>query len=160
MNRRTRTNLIVALLLGAMLVLAWLTQRQAANVRPVLAEFDVAAVQSVRVARADGMTLVFVRDGDDWRMTAPEARPIDAQRIDGIVAGLNTVSHADYPVDRIPLADVGLDPPRATVTVDGDDFRFGDRSPVSGQRYVQHSGTVHLVDDLVYFRLGGEPRDW
>ena len=160
MNRRTRTNLIVAALLGAMLVLAWLTQRQADNVRPALAEFEVAAVQLVRISRADGVTLVFERDGDGWRMTAPESRPVDAQRLDGIVNGLNTLSRADYPADRIPLADVGLDPPRAVVSVDGEEFRFGDRSPLSGQRYVQHESTVHVVDDLVYFRLGGDPGDW
>jgi hypothetical protein len=160
MKRRTRTNLIVASLLGAMLVLAWLTQRQADNVRPAFAEFEVATVQVVRVARADGVTLSFERDGAGWRMTAPESRPVDTQRLDGIVNGLNTLSRADYPADRVPLADVGLDPPRAIVVVDGNEFRFGDRSPVSGQRYVQHGSTVHVVDDLVYFRLGGEPGDW
>ena len=160
MNRRTRTNLIVALLLGAMLVLAWLTQRTADNVRPSLAGFDVTTVQVVRVARRDGVTLQFERVDDGWRMTAPETRPVDPQRIDGIVAGLITVSRADYPADRVPLADVGLDPPRAVIHVDGAEYRFGDRSPVNGQRYVQHKNTVHLVDDLVYFRLGGEPEDW
>lgn len=160
MNRRTRTNLIVASLLGAMLVLAWLTQRQADDARPSLAEFEVNAVQAIQVTRADGTALAFQRGADGWRMTSPEARPVDAQRIDGIVAGLNTVSRADYPAARVPLADVGLAPPRAIVSVDGVEYRFGDRSPVNGQRYVQHADTVHLVDDLVYFRLGGDPGDW
>lgn len=160
MNRRTRTNVIVALLLGAMLVLAWLTQRTADNVRPSLADFDTSAVKVIRVARADGVTLEFERVDDGWRMTTPETRPVDAQRIDGIVSGLITISHMDYPADRVPLADLGLDPPRAVVHVNGEEYRFGDRSPVNGQRYVQHADTVHLVDDLVYFRLGGEPKDW
>lgn len=160
MNRRTRTNLIVALLLGAMLVLAWLTQRQATDTRPSLAAFQTATVQVVKVRRADGVALALERDGDGWRMTTPEPHPVDAQRVEGILSGLNTVSRADYPVDRVPLANVGLDPPRAIVIVDGEEFRFGDRSPVNGQRYVQHADTVHLVDDLVYFRLGGEPAGW
>ena len=160
MNKRTRTNLIVAASLTAMLTLAWLTKREADLVRPPVADFDAAAVEIVHVARRGEPAIVIERTADGWRMTAPVARAVADERVDGILRGLLTTSRADYPVDAVPLADVGLAEPRAVVTVDGDAYAFGDRNPVNGLRYVRHYDTVHLADDLVVFRLAGDPATW
>ena len=160
MNKRTRTNLIVAASLAAMLTLAWLTKREADLVRPPLAEFDVATVAVVRIDRRDAPTVVLERTVDGWRMSAPLERTVAGARVDGLLRGLLTTSRADYPADAVPLADVGLAEPRAVVTVDDDAFAFGDRNPVNGLRYVLHDGTVHLTDDLVMFRLTGDPATW
>jgi hypothetical protein len=159
-NRRTRTNAIAAGSLAVMLALAYFMQREADPTRPLLADFDTAAVDTVHVALRDGPAIVLERTADGWRMTAPVEREVAVSRVDGILRGLATPSRADYPADEVPLADVGLADPRAVVTVDGHAFAFGDRNPVNGLRYVLHDGAVYLTDDLVVFRLAGDPATW
>lgn len=156
MNRRTRTNLrIAAALVGLLALAVWTYRGMEAVGAPLVA--DPAAVRTVTIERADGTRHAFVRTADGWRMTAPDDKPVDTQRVDGIVHGFMVAPRRSYPADAASLADLGLDPPRATVILDGATFRFGDAHPVSGLRYVLHDGEIHLVDDLVMFRLGG---DW
>ena len=156
MNRRTRTNLRVAVALVGLLALAVWTYRGAERMgAPLLA--DPSAIGMVAIQGADGARVVFARTDEGWRMTAPDDRPVDAQRVDGIVNGFAIAPRRSYAADTATLADLGLDPPRWTITLDGAEFRLGDAHPVSGLRYVLHDGEIHLVDDLVTFRLGG---DW
>ena len=156
MNRRTRTNLRIAVALVGLLALAVWTYRGVDRVgAPLLA--DPSAVTAVEIRDADGARVAFARTDDGWRMTAPDDRAVDAQRVDGIVNGFAIAPRRSYAADAVTLSDLGLEPPRWTVTLDTEEFRLGDAHPVSGLRYILHDGEIHLVDDLVTFRLGG---DW
>jgi hypothetical protein len=161
MTYGAKLNIALGVALGAMLLVAWLMQRDAEHLQPMLSEFDYAAVSTLRIEVANREPVSFERVDGAWRMRLPLEIEVDARRIEEVVNALAVPSAARYPARDLGLDALGLgDPPRARVVVDGEPFLLGDTNPVTRQRYVRRGEVVHLVTDLLYFRLLGEPHGW
>jgi hypothetical protein len=161
MSYGARMNIALAFALAAMLLVAWLMQQDTAPSRPVLAESDFDAVSEIRIELPNRDTLAFGRDGNTWRMRQPLAFDVDAGRLQNIVEALAIPSNARYPAAELELDTLGLgDPPRARLVIDGTEFELGDTNPVTGDRYIRRGEVVHLVSDILYFRLGGPAQGW
>lgn len=161
MTYGAKLNIALAVGLAAMLVVAWLMQRDAEHLQPRLAEIEYAMVSTLRVELPDRQALAFERLGERWLMRAPFELDVDVRRVEEIVNALSVPSLARYPARDLQLAELGLgDTPKARVIVDGEAYVLGDTNPVSRLRYVQRGEVVHLVHDILYFRLSGDPHGW
>lgn len=162
MIRGARLNLALVLALaGLMALIMWLMQRETAEAAPLLAEVSFEEVRELRVELPDAAPLAFERDGDGWLMREPLPVPADPGRLHNIVDALAVPSRARYPAQDLDLDALGLgETPRARLVVDGVTYLFGNANPVNGWRYIQRGATVHLVDDILFFRLGGTPQGW
>lgn len=160
MRYGARLNLGLAVMLALLLAMVFLFDEEAAAPAPAILATGFDEVNALRVELGEQTPLEFERAGDGWRMLAPVALDADVGRLQNIITGLGVAAHASYPVaDTDPQA-LGLAPPRARVVVDGEVFEFGDTSPADGRRYLRHNDTVHVADDLVFFRLGGSVHAW
>lgn len=161
MTYGARLNIGLAVALGAMLLVAWLMQRDTGPERPMLADIDFAQVSSIDVALRGREPLAFERDGAGWHMRAPLDLEVEARRLEEIVNGLNVTSLSRHPATALDLDEVGLGgEPVARVTVDGAAYALGEATALGDGRYVMRNEVVHVVRDVLHFRLGGQPHSW
>jgi hypothetical protein len=80
--------------------------------------FDKSKAREVSLSPKGGEALTVVKDGDAWKMTAPEAVPADASAVDGLLSGFENLEIDEVIADSpSSLADFGLAEPQRTVAV-------------------------------------------
>jgi hypothetical protein len=153
---RTWLNLALA---AAVLVLAAVALLQPGIERtpeaPRLTDLAPASVTRVRIDRQDQPAVVLEKRDGSWYLTEPLALPANGFRIQTLLEVLE--SRVDRPVDTgaVELSRLGLDPPRATLTLDDLRIDFGDTESLSGRRYVRVAERVSLLFDRFYHQLAG-----
>lgn len=114
------------------------------------AAFDPDAVTSL-TADVGGQPLAFLREGEHWRMTTPEAAPASRDRVRSLLGRIGNLKATrfveDHPAD---LATWGLQPPHATVRlgIDGGEpitLAISSQSGPGGERFIYRA-----EDDAVY----------
>ena len=134
--------------------------------------FDLEAVQAIDLARGDGTTLRFERDGENWNQVEPITHPMDAfsirqlivQAVEANVLGEVALEESSSGATADTL---GLDPPVATLTFhaatgEGVKIKFGRRG-LGGRAYAQLDGeeAVLVIDSELHDRAAVmDPREW
>ena len=148
MRRRTRTNLFLAAT-AALLALAVFAEvrREQAMARDPLTMIDPASVRSLAVSCSNCTTRRFEKVDGHWMMRAPH----DARANDGAVMRLAAIASAPVrnrrAASELDPKKIGLDPPLATLDVDGTVLKFGATDAIRNDRYVEVAGMVALVPD-------------
>lgn len=158
MRRRTRAHLLLlasAVLLGA-LVYAQLRHEDTLAPEP-LTVIDPAAVRAVAVACDGCKPRRFEKVGAQWRMLEPYAREADAAAVAKLVAIAGMPIRFRHAAGELDPKKLGLDPPLATLVLDGTTLKFGSTDAIHGDRYVEVDGTVALVPDRFSARLFAAP---
>ncbi|MEO0587822.1 MAG: DUF4340 domain-containing protein, partial [Planctomycetota bacterium] len=128
-----------------------------------LLDIDAEAVQRITVTRAD-RAYAITRDanGDGWRQSEPIAFPLQPFLVDDLLAAAAELEVAESfepgTQDNPALADIGLDPPDASVTVDDATVHLG-RQTLGGRAYAQLDGSteVALVADRLHKFVANTP---
>lgn len=81
-----------------------------------------------------------------WRIVAPVRLRASGFRVRLLLAVVHAPSPAGFRAAGNNLASFGLEPPLASLTVDGQRFDMGDTEPINGRRYVLYEGQVNIVD--------------
>lgn len=99
----------------------------------------------LRLAWAGRPEVVLVRDGASWRLT-PGGYRADLHYVEGVLGALRL--HASRTLTPHALAEFGLAPPEASLTIDQRTLLIGRLTPVPGSRYVKLADRpeVHVVD--------------
>jgi len=101
-------------------------------------DVDSPAIQTITIRRANQPDLVFRREGDGWRQTAPVAWPAKAWRLDDIADAVATLRYTRT-LDDIDPAKYGLAPAQREIVIEGDRFthtvRLG-RQATAGKAFV------------------------
>lgn len=121
-----------------------------ADTGPVLLETTAADLRKVEVRRRDGSTLAVESAGNgQWRMTAPEALPVDSGAVMEFLGTLTQV-RSQRIVDEKPanIAEYGLAQPRSVVTV----------TRKNGQKHTLKLGELTPGGSSVYVQVAGDPR--
>lgn len=146
---RNWLNLGLLVLLGALITVVILQPGKepapaAVRVSPV----DAASITHMTLSRPGQADIQLVRDAQHrWQMQAPYRAAASAFMDADLQALLHAESSAHYPSSDINAADIGLQPPLATLTLNDTVIRFGDIDPVHGNRYLQIGDTIHLLPD-------------
>ena len=149
MNRWTRVNLTLALIVGALLALHLWPESTTGAVRLTVLEPDLIAL--VRVERANRLQLALRRDERGWRLTHPREAPAEQSRVRQLLAIARAPVQQRFPANT-GLGQYGLDNPRAVLHLDQLRLQFGDRDPGQNSRYVLVGDQVRVIDD-VFFNL-------
>ncbi|MBO9661330.1 hypothetical protein [Dokdonella sp.] len=160
MRRRTRTlwflSALVAVLGAA--VYAQLRHERSLVAEPLTA-IDPAAVRSVAVACQGCTSRRFEKRDGRWRMLEPYAQDADAEAVDKLVAIATAPVRYRHAAGALDPKKLGLDPPLASLLLDGVALRFGTTDAIHGDRYVEVDGTVALVPDRFSARLFAAPEN-
>ncbi len=160
MTTRTLLNLGLALLaLALVLVVVYRPGLEpAADPQPVITGLIADAVVSITVTREAHEQLTFTRQGKRWYVFTGthELAAADFQ-INALLRLLETTAETRYPAESLDLAQLGLDPPQATVTFNEQEFRFGITEALQKRRYLQVADSVYLVADKYQHLVNAEP---
>jgi hypothetical protein len=149
MNRWTRTNLLLAVLVAALLVAhLW---PAGSTEYPPLTGLAEAEITSVRVERSDRLRLALQRDDKAWQLTHPQQAPAQTQRVRQLLAIARAPVQQTFPATG-DLARYGLATPGAVLQLNNLRLQFGDRDPSQTSRYILVNDTISVIDD-VYFNL-------
>ena len=152
MRRQARATLLLALAVLALGGMAWWQLRREAggDLPRLLAGFDAAAVQSIRVRTVEGPLRRFERQGRGWRMREPYDLPAESEAVERLL-GIASAPLRKRLEDAAPdLRKLGLAPPQATVDYAGiaaQHLEFGATDAIRGERYVRRGDAIWLVPD-------------
>ena len=134
----------VAVLLGLAL---WQWQRDAGHANDALTTLDPAAIGHISLALPDAATLHYEKrsDGHWWRIDGTAHRVADDDRLRDLadIAGARVLSWRS--LGDFEPAKIGLAPPQAILTLDGQTLTFGINAVPGPQRYVRVGERVALV---------------
>ena len=148
MNRWTRINLILAVLVAGLLGLhLW----PSTPTYPTLTDLAVEQVSAIRVERGDRLQLALQREQKTWRLTYPHQADARTERVRQLLAIARAPVQQAFPATA-DLSDYGLDRPRAVLQLDQLRLQFGGRDPAQESRYVLVEGNIRVIDEL-YFNL-------
>ena len=134
----------VAVLLGLAL---WQWQRDAGHANDALTTLDPAAIGHISLALPDAATLHYEKrsDGHWWRIDGTAHRVADDDRLRDLadISGARVLSWRS--LGDFEPAKIGLAPPQAILTLDGQTLAFGINAVPGPQRYVRVGERVALV---------------
>ena len=158
MNTRALLNLALLLGVAALALFVYLDPggKQAPEGKPLLA-CSAEAIHTLRVERPDGEPVTLTRGDGGWAVTAPFSARANRFRVHSLLALCTTPSLSRFAASALNLKEVGLEPPRARLTMDGQTLLFGGTEALDQRRYVQVGETVHLVDEDAYRHLIADP---
>ncbi|MCH8505753.1 MAG: DUF4340 domain-containing protein [Ectothiorhodospiraceae bacterium] len=154
MARRWWLTLVLFLLVGALAAVAWLEPGSDDSDGRV-AQLRGEQVNEIRIQRRNEETLAFRRGETGWSMTEPSELPASTFHLEQVLALLQSRSLSSYHPDELQRDQLGLDPPRVRLSLEGRELLLGGSHPVGNRRYLQHAGRVHLVQEGVMPLLEG-----
>jgi hypothetical protein len=144
MKRAARTRLALVAGAAALLALALWQHRQDADAAPgTLLALDPAAVTRVTLQLGAAPTTRYVRQGGHWQRA--DGQRVDDRYLDTLVAAAGAPVLQWRPARDFDAAKIGLAPPKAVLTLDGQRLAFGATSATGPQCYVQAGARVALV---------------
>ncbi|MDR2012036.1 MAG: hypothetical protein LBQ20_03120 [Rhodanobacter sp.] len=158
MKRRTRNLTLLALtavLLGAA-VFAQL-QREQAMFSAALTGIDPTAVRSLSIAYKNCAPHRYEKTAGHWQSLEPGASPADDAWLDMLARIANAPVRFRHAAGELEPAKLGLDPPLATLVIDGVVLKFGATDAIQGDRYVEVNGAIAMVPDRFIVRLFAAP---
>jgi hypothetical protein len=160
MRRRLRTPLlllVVAVLLGTA-VYAQLRREQASAIDP-LTRLDTAAVHTLTVTCQGCKPRRFEKVDGHWQMREPLQKAADAAAVERLLAIASAPVRFRHAPDALDAKKLGLDPPMASLQLDGTVLKFGTTDAINGDRYVETGGVIALVPDRFSARLFAAPEN-
>jgi hypothetical protein len=148
MRGRTRTNLFLlatVALLGVAVFAEF--RREHALERDPLTTIDPATIRSLAVTCLSCTARRFEKENGHWLMRMPKAQAANDAAVTRLASIVRAPVRYRRPTAEIVPAKLGLDPPLATLEVDGALLKFGSTDAIRNDRYVEYGGTVALVPD-------------
>ena len=160
MTSRTHLNL---LLFSAIIVLTAITRIYPVNessdemqqITP-LSVNDVHQILLQRSVRDDLLLIQSDNKNSDWSIDATPPLPAGDFQLSALLKLAEQTAVRSYTVSSLDPGKLGLDPPRAVVTLNSLPIRFGGLEPLESLRYVQVDDMVHLIPDI-YMQLIESP---
>lgn len=146
MKRTTRQRLLLLIVVAALLVLAgWQWRRDAQDDTGTLLALNPASISHISLTLPGAATLRYEkRDSHWWRTDGTPARAIDGRLNE--LAGTAAAHVLSWrPMSDFDPAKIGLSPPQAVLTLDGQTLEFGESSVTGPQHYVRVGQRVALV---------------
>lgn len=160
LKRRTRSLLGLLVLVGALGVAVYAQLRHEESLAPEpLTRIDAAAVRSLSVSCQGCTARRFEKRDGHWRMLEPRDAAADDAAVERLAAIANTPIRLRHAAGELDPKKLGLDPPLATLTLDGTSLKFGTTDAIHGDRYVEveADGTIALAPDRFSARLFAAP---
>jgi hypothetical protein len=146
--KRQHLNLILLGAAAALGAAVYLTQgKDAAKKNPPLTALKPDALTHVVLSHPKAPDIVLDKKDGKWVLSAPVQVAADPFEINTLLnLSMAEVRSTVDPKD-VKLADLGLDPPGFSLTLNDQKLDFGSVQPYNFQRYVEAGGKIDLIDD-------------
>jgi hypothetical protein len=113
--------------------------------------FDKAKARAITVASLGGESLRLAREKEGWRLTAPQAVAADGTEVESLLTTLEGLESDDVVAEApTALKEYGLEPPKATITVDVEgapaplSLQIGEKTPDGGALYARTAAAARV----------------
>jgi len=102
----------------------------------------------------NGLSDIFLEKKNDiWLMTNPYQVPANTVIINALLRLTKAISHSRFSIENRNLPDYELQPAKASISLNGTEYLFGNIEHINKRRYILKNKTIHLTTDLFYHRL-------
>jgi hypothetical protein len=116
--------------------------------QPLTAVADSDTVSHIEVERLAREPLAFSKRDNRWYLlTVDHALPASQFQLRALLQLPQAIPAASYPAATLPLQDLGLQPPQASVTLGATTILLGATEPLKNRRYALLGDSVHLLED-------------
>lgn len=121
--------------------------------QPPLTTLDANAIRRIELKNSASKDIVLEKSDYGWQMRAPVSIPADLVQIGNLTALATLETRGSINTAVAKRADLGLDPARSTVLLDGIELGIGEIEPLKRTRYIELSpgkadNRISLVDDF------------
>ena len=116
--------------------------------QPLTRELAAIDANEIQIDRLTREPLSFRKRNEHWLLVSGETPLAAAEfQIKALLHVLQSNTLSSYPADTLDLAELGLQPPQASVTINDFKILFGITEALENRRYLQVNDTVFLVKD-------------
>jgi hypothetical protein len=144
MMNRARLNLVL-LIVAAGLGLAVFFSQEKEEKGPPLTALTPDAVTRIAIEHPGSDAIRLEKKDGRWLLTAPVRAVVDEFEINALVGLADRETREK--LEGANLAELGLDPPQYTITLNDTAIAFGSVEPLQYRRYVKTGEAVYLVED-------------
>lgn len=150
------TNLVLLVIVIALL---WFSQQdKPVEESPRISSLSADSVDQIQIQRQDKATLILQRAGDAWSLVEPFQARANQTRVNLLLSLLSAPIHGQFqPMDQASLQQFGLNAPTVMLSMNNEQFTFGNVESLSQNRYVMHKDMIYLVQDDVTPLLTASP---
>jgi len=159
MSRRARTNVILLAVVALLGAAVYAELRREETLVDPLTSLQIDAVRTLSVTCNGCKTRRFEKDGAHWRMLEPYAQAADDRAIARLLDIARAPVRLRHARGELDAKKIGLDPPQATLQLDGTLLKFGKNDAIDGDRYAEVDGVVALVPDRFSVLLFASPEN-
>lgn len=143
---RSRLNLVLLVSAAALGVGVWFAQEKVEK-GPPLTALTAEALTSIRIEHPGRDAIALEKRDGQWALTAPVAARVDDFEINGLLALVDREAKQSLDLAQVKLPELGLEPPKYTITLNDTEVAFGDVEPLQYRRYVKVGDAVSLIED-------------
>lgn len=153
MKNRLIINLILAVFIIALGLIAWLKPGQEEINDSNITGLNVEAIHSIKIKQEHADTIELKRIKNQWELS----QPINARALSGKIERLLKISQikpfVTYPLENASLGQFGLETPVVTLTFNNKTLKIGHTESVQARRYVSNETQLFLLDDTFLHHL-------
>lgn len=144
--RRAQLNLALGAVLIALGIGVYLS-RDKEEKKPPLTPLTAETVDRITIAHPQQPAIKLEKNDAGWRLTEPVQAEADKFEVNGVLSLATLEQKTTLPAAEVNVADLGLDPPAYTVTLNSVSLEMGGVEPIQFQRYIRVGDTIALTDD-------------
>jgi hypothetical protein len=146
MMRRARLNIALGLVLAGLAAGVYFS-RETEEKKPPLTTLVADNITSAKLEHPDSPAIKLEKKGTTWWITEPVEAEADPLEINSILGVSSFEQRKTLEPSAVKLADLGLDPPQFSVTLNETKLLFGGLEPIQFQRYIKVGDAIVLTDD-------------
>ena len=145
--KQMRLNLILLVVIVALAGAVYFGQKKEAPKGQPLTALKEDAITKLVLHHPNAADIVLEKQGQDWMLTAPVQAVADPFELRSLLGVAVAESRSGIDPKDVKLADLGLDPPGFSLTLNDVKVDFGGVEPLNYKRYVETGGHIALIDD-------------
>lgn len=143
---RARLNLLLLVLATGLGLGVWYSQEKEEK-GPPLTTLTADALVKIAIEHPDRDAVRLEKKDGRWSLVAPASARVDEFEINALLGLVDREAKKALDRESINLAELGLDPPKYTITLNDTTISFGDVEPLDYRRYVKVGEAVSLIED-------------
>jgi hypothetical protein len=145
--KQLRLNLLLLAIVLVLAAVAYFGQKKEAPKGQPLTALKAEAIDKIVLQHPKAADIVLEKKAGQWMLTAPVQVAADPFELNSLLGVATTETKTIIEPKDIQLADLGLDPPGFSLTLNDVKIDFGGTQPYNFQRYVESGGKIALIDD-------------
>lgn len=145
--KQKRLNLILAVAVALLAAAVYFSQKKPPPKGPPLTALKADQIDKITLHHAGQPDIVLQKNAGQWALTAPVQVAADPYQVNSLLDIASEETKTWLKPQEVKLADLGLDPPGMSLTLNDVKIDFGGVEPLDFKRYVEVGGKIALIDD-------------